>query len=115
MPRLGHTPAVQLTNFALVTVVGSNLFSNVPFVLLGLDAAPRLLDPARGWMVLAMASTLAGNLTIFGSVANLIVLELAGRHGKVGFFRFLKYGVVITAVTTAIGLAVLIGEASMGF
>src|SRR5207253_979072 len=70
MPRLGATAPAQLVTFGVAAVVGSNVFSNVPFVLLGLGAVPRLLDPERGWLVLAMASTLAGNLTIFGSVAN---------------------------------------------
>jgi Na+/H+ antiporter NhaD/arsenite permease-like protein len=108
-------PERQLASFAAVTVLGSNVFSNVPWVLLGLGSVPHLHDPTRGWMVLAMASTLAGNLTIFGSVANLIVLELAGRHGRVGFFRFLRYGAVITLVTTGIGLAVILGEARLGW
>jgi Na+/H+ antiporter NhaD/arsenite permease-like protein len=115
VPHLGHTATGQLGRFAVLTVLGSNMFSNVPFVLLAVDLVPRLHDPTRGWLVLAMASTLAGNLTIFGSVANLIVLELAGRHGRVGFWRFLRYGAVITVVTTSIGLAVLLIEAQLGW
>jgi Na+/H+ antiporter NhaD/arsenite permease-like protein len=69
---------------------------------------------APGLQGRVMTSTLAGNLTIVGSVANLIVLELAGTEGRVGFFRFLRYGVVITAVTTALGLAVLLAEMRLG-
>jgi Na+/H+ antiporter NhaD/arsenite permease-like protein len=115
VPHLGHTAAGQLGRFTILTVIGSNVFSNVPFVLLAVDLVPRLHDPTRGWLVLAMASTLAGNLTIFGSVANLIVLELAGRHGRVGFWRFLRYGAVITGVTTSLGLAVLLIEAWFGW
>lgn len=114
-PSLGTTAAAQVTTFSLVTVVGSNLFSNVPFVLLGLDTARGLADPALGYLALAMASTLAGNLTIVGSVANLIVLEQAGRHGKVGFVEFLRHGVPITAVTLAIGVGVLLVEKGMGW
>lgn len=115
VPRLGHEPGTQIVNFSLITVAGSNLFSNVPFVLLGLDTVPRLADPHTGWLALAMASTLAGNLTIFGSVANLIVLELAGRHGRVSFLVFLRYGVVVTAVTLFIGLGVLLVEQRLGW
>ena len=62
-----------------------------------------------------MASTLAGNLTIVGSVANLIVLELAGRHGRVGFLQFLRYGFVITAATLALGIGVLLVERRLGW
>ena len=115
VPRLGHTPSLQLLDFSLATVIGSNLFSNVPFVLLAVNFVPHLLDPARGWMALAMASTLAGNLTVFGSVANLIVLELAGKHGRIGFFRFFRYGAVITAATLALGLGVLLAERALGW
>jgi Na+/H+ antiporter NhaD/arsenite permease-like protein len=114
MARLDPRPGPQLFQFSAITTLGSNLFSNVPWVLLSLDAVPRLADPERGWLTLAMASTLAGNLTIFGSVANLIVLELAGKHGRVGFLRFFKYGLVITTVTMAIGLAVILIEGRLG-
>jgi len=76
---------------------------------------PKLAMPEYQWVGLAMTSTLAGNLTLVGSVANLIVFELAGPDGRVGFLRFLKYGVVITLVTTAIGMAVLLLEMRMGW
>lgn len=121
-PRLGHSVGQQLVTFSAVTVVGSNLFSNVPFVLLGLDAAAHLLDPARGYLALAMAATLAGNLTLIGSVANLIVVELAARHPyaghpahRVGFFEFLRVGALVTAVTVSLGVAVLLAEAKLGW
>jgi Na+/H+ antiporter NhaD/arsenite permease-like protein len=114
-PRLAARPGEQLVQFSFITVVGSNLFSNVPWVLLSLGTVPHLADPERGWLALAMASTLAGNLTIFGSVANLIVLELAGAHGKVGFVRFLRYGFVVTVVTLALGIGVLFLQARLGF
>ena len=93
----------------------SNLFSNVPWVLLSLGVVPKLLDPERGWLVLALASTLAGNLTIFGSVANLIVLELAGKHGRIGFARFLRSGVVITTATLLVGILVILVERALGW
>ena len=49
-------------------------------------------DPTWGYIMLAVASTLAGNLTLFGSVANIIVMEGAGPRGEIGFWRFLRYG-----------------------
>lgn len=113
LPYLGDTPARQLVGFGLFSQVASNLFSNVPYVLVARGFVPRLLEPEYQWTGLAMTSTLAGNLTIVGSVANLIVLELAGPDGHVGFFRFFRYGVVITVATTALGFAVLIAEMAL--
>jgi Na+/H+ antiporter NhaD/arsenite permease-like protein len=74
-------------------------------VLVAVKLVPTLPDPTRGYIVLAMASTLAGNLTLFGSMANLIVFESAGERGKIGFRRFAGYGAVITLATLAIALA----------
>ena len=59
----------------------SNLVSNVPAVLVFKTFVPHLADPARAWLTLAMSSTLAGNLTLLGSVANLIVVQRARRRG----------------------------------
>ncbi len=51
-----------------------------------------------------MASTYAGNLTLLGSVANLIVAESAKRHGiSISFASYLKVGLPITLVSIAIG------------
>ena len=58
-----------------VAALLSNLVSNVPAVLVFKPFIPHLADPMLGWLRLAMASTLAGNLTILGSIANLIVVE----------------------------------------
>src|SRR6185369_7173113 len=103
-PHLGHSAETQLVAFGLFSEVASNLFSNVPYVLVARHFVPTLTRPDYQWMGLAMSSTLAGNLTLVGSVANLIVFELAGPDGHIGFFRFLRYGVVITGATTARGL-----------
>ena len=59
------------------TAVLSNLVSNVPAVMLLRTVVPAFPDPHTGWLALAMSSTLAGNLTITGSVANIIVVERA--------------------------------------
>src|SRR5262249_29949605 len=74
--HLGH-PAVLAATAALL----SNLVSNVPAVLLLKPFVQALPDARTGWLVLAMAATFAGNFTILGSVANLIVVERAGRQG----------------------------------
>jgi len=57
---------------------------------------------------------LAGNLTVVGSVANLIVPELAGPRAQVGFWGFLRHGAVVTAATLAAALAALLGERAVG-
>jgi Na+/H+ antiporter NhaD/arsenite permease-like protein len=88
-------------------VVASNLISNVPLVIVAIQLVPALPDAELGYLVLAVAATLAGNLTLFGSMANLIVFEGAGERGRIGFFRFMGFGFVITSVTLALALAVL--------
>jgi Na+/H+ antiporter NhaD/arsenite permease-like protein len=105
---------IGLAVLAAVTVVGSNLVSNVPFVLVALHWVERVPEPRWGYVVLAFSSTLAGNLTLFGSVANLIVFEGAGDKGRVGFVRFLKYGAVLTLATLTAALAVLWLEKRLG-
>ncbi len=86
----------------------SNLVSNVPAVLL-FEPLIRGLAPAaqpNGWLVLSMASTLAGNLTLLGSVANLIVVESARRDGvKLSFWEYAKVGVPVTVLTLGGGMA----------
>ena len=89
-------------------LVLSNLVSNVPAVLLWRPAVGALPHARFVWIVLAMSSTFAGNLTLLGSMANLIVAERAGKAGShVGFFDYLKVGVPVTVLTTAWGIVVL--------
>ena len=101
-------PLREASVLAASSVLASNLFSNVPFVMLAARFVPAFEDPVLAWKVLALSSTLAGNLTLVGSVANLIVFEAAGERGRVPFFRFLSYGLPITAVSCAAGVAVLL-------
>jgi Na+/H+ antiporter NhaD/arsenite permease-like protein len=83
-------------------------------VLLAGEWIPRLAEPRLIWLATALSSTLAGNLTIIGSVANVIVLELAGSRARIGFWRFFAIGSVVTAATLAIGLAILLAERALG-
>nr|HEX4314199.1 SLC13 family permease [Kofleriaceae bacterium] len=101
--------------FVGLVVVGSNVVSNVPLVMVAKDWVTQLADPTWGYVLLAVASTLAGNLTLFGSVANIIVMERAGPRGHLGFLRFLRYGSLITVVTLAVALAVLALERATGY
>jgi len=94
-------PAVLAITGALL----SNIVSNVPAVLVLKPFVAALAHPGRAWLVLAMASTLAGNLTIVGSIANLIVVERARRQRVViDFWAYLKLGVPVTLLTIAIGV-----------
>ena len=86
-----------------VTLVLSNLVSNVPAVLFLKPALPLGLTPA--WYLLAVVSTFAGNLTLLGSIANLIVAESASRYSiRLGFLEYLKVGVPLTLATSGLTL-----------
>lgn len=83
----------------------SNLVSNVPAVLLFKPLVAALPHPESAWLALAMATTLAGNLTLMGSMANLIVAEIArGQRVELGFVEYLKAGVPITLLSLAWGV-----------
>jgi len=96
-----------VTSAAMVGL--SNLVSNVPAVILWLPVVPRVVDPTFTWLVMAMSSTFAGNLTLLGSMANLIVAERAESRGaRIGFVDYLKVGVPVTLLTVSLGIAALI-------
>jgi len=97
---LGQPPVL-----AMVAATLSNIVSNVPTVLVLRPFIAALAQPERAWLVLAMASTLAGNLTIVGSVANLIVVERARRHRiEIDFWTYLSVGLPVTALTITLGV-----------
>ncbi len=94
-----------------VTAVLSNVVSNVPAVLLLKSFVPNLHDPQRAWLVIAMAATLAGNFTLVGSVANLIVAQRAKARGvEFDFWTYFKVGAPLTILTIAFGLFWLWGR-----
>jgi Na+/H+ antiporter NhaD/arsenite permease-like protein len=98
--RLDRVPVLSAVAFVL-----SNLVSNVPAVLVLKPFVLQLHDQRTAWLTLAMASTLAGNFTILGSVANLIVVERARQGGvEIGFWTYFKLGAPLTALTIAIGV-----------
>lgn len=94
--------------FSGSVIVVSNLVSNVPAVMLYAPLIPHHADPQSLWLLLAMASTLAGNLTLIGSVANLIVIEAARDEANISFLEYLKVGLPLTLVTVVIGTIMLI-------
>jgi Na+/H+ antiporter NhaD/arsenite permease-like protein len=96
-----------LDHIAVLTAMAailSNLVSNVPAVLALAPFLRDVADPARAWLVLAMASTFAGNFIILGSVANLIVVEQARRHNvAIGFWAYFRIGAPLTLATLVLG------------
>jgi Na+/H+ antiporter NhaD/arsenite permease-like protein len=87
------------------TAVLSNLVSNVPAVLVFKPLVGHLANPTRTWLTLAMSSTLAGNLTVLGSVANLIVIEQSRQKVKITFWEHLRVGAPLAILTIAAGAA----------
>lgn len=104
----GTTETAQAWNLAWFSAAGSNIFSNVPFVLVAGKWMGSFTNPPLMWKVLALATTFAGNLTILGSVANIIVVESARGHCEVGFWDYARFGIPITLLTTVCGLAILL-------
>jgi Na+/H+ antiporter NhaD/arsenite permease-like protein len=97
---------IHLDNVFLLSAfsaVLSNLVSNVPAVLVFKPFAAHLANPTRAWLTLAMSSTLAGNLTVLGSVANLIVIQQARRKVTIGFWEYFRVGAPLAIVTILLG------------
>jgi Na+/H+ antiporter NhaD/arsenite permease-like protein len=104
----GFADRFNLQNIGILTVITaflSNLVSNAPAVMLLKSVVPSFRDPHSGLLVLAMASTLAGNLTITGSAANLIVVEREHDEVHIGFWDYSRVGIPVTLVTLAVGWA----------
>jgi len=97
--RLDHLGV--LTAF---TALLSNLVSNVPAVLVFRPVVGHLSNPRAAWLALAMSSTLAGNFTILGSVANLIVVQRARGEAPINFWDYFRVGAPVTVITLLAGV-----------
>jgi Na+/H+ antiporter NhaD/arsenite permease-like protein len=94
----------QVPILSAVTAALSNLVSNVPAVLVMQPFVEPLANHDTAWLTVAMASTLAGNFTILGSIANLIVVQKAASRGiEISFWDYFKVGAPLTIMTLAIG------------
>lgn len=96
--------------FTAFSTAGSNIVSNVPLVaVLGpsLGGLGGSAGVETAWVLLAFTSTIAGNLTLVGSVANLIVAEKARTHYTLGFIEFLRFGLVSTLLSLLVGVPLL--------
>lgn len=92
---------------SIVHVLGSNIFSNVPYVLIVGRWIRQMSNPMFMWLILALTSTFAGNLTLFGSVANVIVAQRSQNKAPLKFSDFLRAGIPVTVVSTAVGVGML--------
>ena len=94
-----------IINLAIISTLLSNVVSNVPAVLLLNPIISSINDNRVAWLVISMATTFAGNLTLLGSVANMIVAESASKSGvKLKFIEYMKTGIPITIITIFIGI-----------
>jgi Na+/H+ antiporter NhaD/arsenite permease-like protein/uncharacterized membrane protein (UPF0127 family) len=107
------SPIGRIVGLSAVSAVLSNLVSNVPAVMLLKPLTESLGGGHFMWLALAMSSTLAGNLTLIGSVANLIVAQQAGKRVVIGFWEYFRVGALITAISIAIGILVLAVEVKL--
>ena len=97
----GGTP--NPVGLSVFSVILSNLVSNVPAVMLTAQIMPSA--DTMTWIVLAASSTLAGNMTLLGSAANIIVAERSERYGiRVDFVRHMLIGTMVTVVTVIVML-----------
>jgi Na+/H+ antiporter NhaD/arsenite permease-like protein len=88
-----------------ITAMLSNIVSNVPAVLVLKPFIPSLPDPHDAWLIVAMTATLAGNFTLVGSVANLIVAQRAKSRGvDLDFRSYFIVGAPLTVITIIAGL-----------
>ncbi|MBN2371290.1 MAG: anion transporter [Vicinamibacteria bacterium] len=101
---LGARNAHSLPLISITCAALSNAVSNVPAIMLFIPFVPRFPNPEGTWLSLAMSSTLAGNMTLVGSIANLIVAEGARRACPIGFVEYLKVGIPLTLLTLGFGI-----------
>jgi Na+/H+ antiporter NhaD/arsenite permease-like protein len=102
--RVGRLHLDRVPVLSVVTAILSNLVSNVPAVLVLKPFIDRLPDHHTAWLTVAMASTLAGNFTVLGSIANLIVVQrAAASRVEISYWQYFKVGAPLTLLTLLIG------------
>lgn len=112
--NINTVPGVLL--FSVFVTFGSNIFSNVPLVIIVVDELDLLCGEEKcdstkvGGLILAWVSTVAGNLTLIGSIANLLVAEKARAEPvkyTLTFFRYLRFGFISTLIITFASLPII--------
>jgi Na+/H+ antiporter NhaD/arsenite permease-like protein len=108
-----HSQPLTESGGGIVTLHGlslvlSQIVSNVPYTVMMLPVLKAISGDLL-WLTLASASTLAGNATIIGAMANLIVIESAAKQKvSIRFLEFFKIGIVVTLLSFAISIGVLL-------
>lgn len=103
-PYFGNSEISKYSVFSLITILGSNIVSNVPYVMIAKSWVREFVNPDKAYVLLAVVSTFAGNLTIIGSVANIIVLEKSKSVAKIDFWTYSKVGIPITIITSILAV-----------
>lgn len=108
-PHLPSGPVGGIIGLSAAMIAGCQIVSNVPFILLAESWIRTQPEPHLAWIATALVSTLAGNLTLLGSVANIIVVETVGAENEIGFRAYARVGVPVTLVScvTALGWLLL--------
>lgn len=87
-----------------LSLVMSQILSNVPYTVL-MTPLMDVLNNENLWLALASSATLAGNATIIGAMANLIVIESAEKENvKISFWEFFKIGIITTLITLILSI-----------
>jgi Na+/H+ antiporter NhaD/arsenite permease-like protein len=110
-PFIKNTPIANSLSGILslhgLSLLLSQIVSNVPYTMLMLPIL-KMASSDLLWVSLASAATLAGNATIIGAVANIIVIEVAKKYDvEIGFWKFLKVGLTITVITLILSVVIL--------
>ncbi|MCX8058294.1 MAG: SLC13 family permease [Spirochaetes bacterium] len=93
--------------FNLVSLIFSNIFSNVPYVLIVKEIIQKIPDNNIWYLFLAFTSTIAGNMTLLGAVANIIVAEKAKNEVQISFKEFFMYGFPSTLILFILGFFII--------
>lgn len=95
--------------FYIFIVLGSNIFSNVPLTIIVLELLSPCVNQLDLVLYLGWLATIAGNLTLFGSVANLIVAQksLTTIDYRFGFFEYLEFGLLTTIILSVFGMVII--------
>lgn len=106
MKHYSHNLA-GLWGFGLISVIGSNIFANVPYVLVVSESIGKMPSNEVLWFILAFSSTIAGNLTIIGAVANVIVVEKSRDTCHIKFSDFIKFGIPSSLLCFLAGMLII--------
>ena len=107
-----YSQPLSIIVLTIFVIVGSNIFSNVPLTIIILEQIEPCKDQLGMVLMVAWCATIAGNLTLFGSVANLIVADksLQTVDFRLTFWRYLRFGFLTTLVFVVIGMLIIYGS-----